>query len=183
MKSCNAKRRRQRRRTVNYNSRSNQQKSNFARAAHFFVHFFAVVLHDYNVKLPETSQLHVLWRKCRSCLSSLLFFTAAHFHLALVATSISHFVTAATKFSCCSSNKKMAPLFFISCSRSLSQRIVLGHQPGRRFIVLGHQYGRRDVMRKHSIDLQTAQLSQLMKWIIHDFLTLLIFSLKTYQFC
>ena len=31
------------------------QKNNFARAAHFFVHFFAVVLHDYNVKLPETS--------------------------------------------------------------------------------------------------------------------------------
>ena len=32
-------------------------------------------------------------------------FTAAHFHLALVTASISHFV-AATKFSCCSSNKK-----------------------------------------------------------------------------
>ena len=31
------------------------KKSNFARAAHFFVHFFAVVLHDYNMKLPETS--------------------------------------------------------------------------------------------------------------------------------
>ena len=31
------------------------KKRNFARAAHFFfVHFFAVVLHDYNVKLPET---------------------------------------------------------------------------------------------------------------------------------
>ena len=73
----------------------------------FFVHFFAVVLHDYNVKLPETSWLHV-------------FFTEAHFHLALVAASISHFVTAATKFSCCSSNKKMSPLFFISRSRSLS---------------------------------------------------------------
>ena len=28
----------------------------------FFVLFFAVVLHDYNVKLPETSWLHVLWR-------------------------------------------------------------------------------------------------------------------------
>ena len=48
------------------------------------------------------------------------FFTAAHFHLALVAASISHFVTAATKFSCCSSNKKMSPLFFISRSKSLS---------------------------------------------------------------
>ena len=30
------------------------KKNNFARAAHFFVHFFAVVLHDFNVKLPET---------------------------------------------------------------------------------------------------------------------------------
>ena len=47
------------------------------------------------------------------------FFTATHFHLALVATSISHFVTTAAKLSCCSSNKKMSPLFFISCSRSL----------------------------------------------------------------
>ena len=46
------------------------------------------------------------------------FFTAAHFHLALVAGCISHFVTAATKFSC-SLKKKMSPLFFISPSRSL----------------------------------------------------------------
>ena len=78
----------------------------------FFVHFFAVVLHDYNVKLPETSKLHVFFRS--------LFFTAAHFHLALVAASISHFVTALTKFWCCSSNKKMSPLFFISRSKCLS---------------------------------------------------------------
>ena len=47
-------------------------------------------------------------------------FTAAHFHLPLVAASISHFVTAATKFSSCSSNKKMSPLFFISRSRPRS---------------------------------------------------------------
>ena len=32
--------------------------------------------------------------------------TAAHFHLSLAAASISHFVTVATKFCCCSSNKK-----------------------------------------------------------------------------
>ena len=37
----------------------------------FFVHFFAFVLHDYNVKLPETSWSHVLWRKCRTCSCSL----------------------------------------------------------------------------------------------------------------
>ena len=32
-----------------------------------------------------------------------------------------------------------------------SQRILLVHQHGRRFIVLEHQYGRRDVMWKRSI--------------------------------
>ena len=50
-----------------------------------------------------------------------------HFHLALVAASISHFVTAVTKFSCCSSNKKNVSfcLFFISRSRSLSPSFSL----------------------------------------------------------
>ena len=86
----------------------------------FFVHFFAVVLHDYNIKLPETSLLLLLlWRKCRTCSRS-LFFTTAHFHLALVAASISYFLNAATKLLCCSFNKKMSPLLFISRSRSLS---------------------------------------------------------------
>ena len=33
-------------------NRSNDQKIKFARAAHFFVYFFAVVLHDRCVKLP-----------------------------------------------------------------------------------------------------------------------------------
>ena len=38
IKSYNAKRRRQRWRTVKNNNRSNKQKSNFARAAHFFLY-------------------------------------------------------------------------------------------------------------------------------------------------
>ena len=45
-----------------------------------FVHFFDVVLHDCNEKLPETSWLHVLYRKCRTCSCSLFCFsTPAHF--------------------------------------------------------------------------------------------------------
>ena len=48
------------------------------------------------------------------------FFTAAHFLLALVAASISHFLFAAVKFSCCSSNKKCLLCFFISRSSSRS---------------------------------------------------------------
>ena len=47
----------------------------------FFVLFFAVVLQDYNVKIPETSWLHLSWKKCHVCSCSLLFFTAAYFHL------------------------------------------------------------------------------------------------------
>ena len=38
----------------------------------------------------------------------------------LVAASISHFPTAATKFSCCCSNEQMSPLSFISPSSCLS---------------------------------------------------------------
>ena len=37
----------------NVKSRNARQKSNFARLAHFFW-YFAVVLHDYNEKLPVT---------------------------------------------------------------------------------------------------------------------------------
>ena len=84
----------------------------------FCVYFFAFVLHDYNV----TSRNFIVTRfmgEMSYVFSFTFFFTAAYFHLALVAASISHFVTAATKFSCCSSNKKMSPLFFISRSRSL----------------------------------------------------------------
>ena len=47
------------------------------------------------------------------------FFTAANFHLAFVADSISHFRTATTEFSCCPSKKKMSPLFFLSLALAL----------------------------------------------------------------
>ena len=46
-----------------------------------FVLFFPVVLHEYNVKLPETSWLKVLWRKCRTCFLFTIFFSAAHIPL------------------------------------------------------------------------------------------------------
>ena len=106
------------RKTVKNNNRSNQQKQHSSTL--FLVHFFAVVLHDYNVKLPETSQLHVLWRKCRTRSPS-LFFTAAHFHLALVAACISHFVTSATQnFHVVLPTNKCLLRLFISRSKSLS---------------------------------------------------------------
>ena len=46
----------------------------------FFVHFFTVVLHDYNEKLPETSWLHVLYGGNVVRVFVHFFSTVAHFH-------------------------------------------------------------------------------------------------------
>ena len=68
-----------------------------------------------------TWNFQVLWRKCRMSSRSLFFSwqAATHFHLTLVAASISHFLTAVTKFSCCSSNKKNVSFVFLSLALDL----------------------------------------------------------------
>ena len=98
------------------------KKNNFTSAAHFFVHFFAVVLHDYNVKLPSR---HTFYGgiKCPTCSFSLFAFNVALF--ILVAASISHFLTAATKFHVVPPTKKLSPLFFFSRSGSFSPALSL----------------------------------------------------------
>ena len=63
------------------------------------------------------------------------FFTAAHFYLALGAASISYFVTAATKFSCCSSNKKCL-LCFLSLALDLCRPFSLWVSLACRFFSL-----------------------------------------------
>ena len=60
------------------------------------------------MKLPETSWLHVLWSKCRTCSCSLCFFIVAHFHPA----SISLFLTAATKWHVVPPTKNVFLVFF-----------------------------------------------------------------------
>ena len=74
-----------------------EKKTDFARTAHVFVHFFAIDFHDFNV--PETSYLHVLWRKNRICSyirSPILptfhfFFISLLLILTLLAANICHF--------------------------------------------------------------------------------------------
>ena len=91
---------------------------NFARAAHFFLYFFACVLHDDNVELPETSWVHVLCRKC--CLRSCSLFFRCRSFLPWWPLAVSHFLTAAVKFSCYSSNEIGLLCLFISGSSSFS---------------------------------------------------------------
>ena len=76
----------------------------------FFVHFFAVVLHDYNVKLPEASWLHVLWRKCCTCSCSPFFPMSLIF--TQLAASISHFSPPLQNFMLFLQQKKSPLCFF-----------------------------------------------------------------------
>ena len=68
-----------------------------------FVHFFTVVLHDYNVKLPQVTR----FSEEMSYMFSFTYFSLPLI-FTLVAATFSPFVTAAT---CFSSNQKMSPLF------------------------------------------------------------------------
>ena len=63
------------------------------------------------------------------------FSIAAHFVLELVAASISLFTSPPqTKTLCCSFNKKMSPLFFISRSRSVALFLVEFRWPSVYFL-------------------------------------------------
>ena len=98
----------------------------------FYVHFLAVVLHDYNVKLPETSQLHFV----SYVFSFTIFFTGHRSFLPCIGGR-QHFSCCHPRYknSCCSSPKKfpfflfylilLFLYFFISRSRSLSPFLSL----------------------------------------------------------
>ena len=78
----------------------------------FFVHFFAIVLHDYNVKLPETSQLYVLWRECRTYYRSLFFSLPLIFTLNLRPLAFLIFSPPLKNFHVVLPTKKCLPYFF-----------------------------------------------------------------------
>ena len=107
----NAKQRRQRRRTVKNNNRSNQQKANLHVQHTFFCTFLCCCF----VRLQRETFRNFLVTHFMEEMSHVFlftFFSLRSFSPSLVAVSISHFVTDATKFSFCSSNKRMSPLFF-----------------------------------------------------------------------
>ena len=59
-----------------------------------------------------------------------------HFHLALAAASTSHFVTAATKFSCCSSNKECLLSLALDLCRPFSRWVSLASRLLSLFLCL-----------------------------------------------
>ena len=81
----------------------------------FFVYFFAVVLHDYNVKLPKT----FLCRKCRTCSRSHFFSLPLIFFLHWWPTALLILLPLLQIFMLFF-QQKSSPLFFIPRSRSPS---------------------------------------------------------------
>ena len=82
------------------------KKSNFARAAHFFCTFPCRCF----AQLQRETSRNFLVTRFMEEMSYVFLFT--FFQCRSFSPCIgSHFFTAATKFSCCSSNKKMSPLF------------------------------------------------------------------------
>ena len=104
---------------VKNNIRSNWQKSNFARAAHFFCTFLCRCF----ARLQDETSRYFLqvtrFMEEMSNVFSFTFFQCCSFSpCILVATSSSRFVTVATRFSCRSSNKKCL-LCFLSLALDL----------------------------------------------------------------
>ena len=97
------------------------KNSNFARTARFFCTFFAVVLHDYNVKLAETSLVTRFMEEM-----SYVFLFNFVFHCSLIFTlywwplAFPILSPPLQNFHVVLPTKKMSPLFFISRSKSLS---------------------------------------------------------------
>ena len=90
-----------------------------------FLHIsWPLLLHDYSVKLPSSRFMkemsYVVTKKNVACVPVRFFFFWLSIPLifTLLAASISHFLTAAIKFSCFSFNEIRPPLF-ISLSLSL----------------------------------------------------------------
>ena len=109
------------------------KKSNFARAAHFFLYislplFYTTTTCNFQKLLSYTfyggNVVRVLVH---------FFFTDAYFHLALVAASISHFVTAARKFSCCQFRQKNVS-FYLSLLISVALFLVELRWPAAYFL-------------------------------------------------
>ena len=92
------------------NNRSNQQKSNFARAAHFFCTFFCRCFAPLKRETSRNFLVTRFMEEMSYVFLFTLFFIVAHFHPA----SISHFLTAATKWHVVPPTKNVFLVFSIS---------------------------------------------------------------------
>ena len=92
------------------NNRSYQQKSNFARAAHFFCTFFCRCFAPLKLETSRNFLVTRFMEEMSYVFLFTFFFIVAHFH----PVSISHFLTAATKWHVVPRTKNVFLAFSIS---------------------------------------------------------------------
>ena len=117
IKSFNDKRRRKQKQPKLISWSDKQKKKQLCTWSILFHTFFAVVLHDHNVKLGQKLPSYKFYGGNVVCVAVPVFSLPLIF--ALVAASISHFLTAAITFSPYSSNK-IGLLCFLSLTLALS---------------------------------------------------------------
>ena len=104
--------------------RKNNNGSNSKKAAKKCTLFCTFLCRCFAQIQRETSINFLVKRFMKKCRSCFCFFFSLPLIFTVVAASISHFLTAATKFSCCSSNKKMSIVFYLSLQLSVARLIV-----------------------------------------------------------
>ena len=112
------------------------KKSNFARAADFFCTFLCLCFARLQTTLNFQKLLSYTFKRgnVERVLVDFFFTARAHFHLALVTAIISYFVTTATKFSRCSSNKNVSFVFYLSLQISVVLFLVELRWPAAYFL-------------------------------------------------
>ena len=104
--------------------RKNNNGSNSKKAAKKCTLFCTFLCRCFAQIQRETSINFLVKRFMKKCRTCFCFFFSLPLIFTVVAASISHFLTAATKFSCCSSNKKMSIVFYLSLQLSVALLIV-----------------------------------------------------------
>ena len=104
--------------------RKNNNGSNSKKAAKKCTLFCTFLCRCFTQIQRETSINFLVKRFMKKCRTCFCFFFFLSLIFTVVAASISLFLTAATKFSCCSSNKKMSIVFYLSLQLSVALLIV-----------------------------------------------------------
>ena len=97
IKSFNDKRRRERKQPKQISWSNQQKKKNLHGEAHFFIHFFAVVLHDHNVKLGQKLPSHKFYGGSFVCVPVPFFSLPLIFTLVAATTSCKNVETLSRK--------------------------------------------------------------------------------------
>ena len=100
------------------------KKNNFARAAHFFCTFLCRCFARLQRETSRNSAGFTFFGGNVVRLLVHRFFTTAHFHFFIVASSISHFPTATAKFSCRFFNKVWLLCFYLLFWLSVARFLV-----------------------------------------------------------